>query len=163
MRVLIILIFTVAWSLAPNAGRASTECADMLFGPADLENILDVAVGSWRSIVRERSVVIDPTHAQCYIRIRMVADPLPGMECTLEACSVALFHGQQIGLREFDIHGCDTAFDLLPVSRHVPTALTDAREQIQQHCKSTRFVITQVSPVSYKNGAGLRVQLRPAP
>jgi hypothetical protein len=79
---------------------SSPECPDILFTSTDLEGILDLVLGSWRNVVRERSVTIEPDAASCYVHIRMAAVLLPGVDCVLEACSVAVFKDQRIGLRK---------------------------------------------------------------
>lgn len=153
----------LCWLLSPARAQSAAPCADLLFSSLDLEHILDVVLGSWRGLARERSVSIDPADASCYVHIRIGAELLPGMDCELAACSVTVFHDQHIGLRQFEVQGCDAAFNLVPVSRHVPTAFADARAQIEEHCAAPGFVIASVTPEDSVGGAKIRVKLRYAP
>jgi hypothetical protein len=149
--------------VARAPAHATAPCADILFSSQDLEHILDLVLGSWRSLVRDRSVTIEPADASCYVHIQLTAELLPGMNCELQACSVTVFHDQKIGLREFDVEGCEVIFNLVPVSRHVPTALADARPQIAAHCTSPSFVIAGVAPEVSEAGPRVRIKLRSAP
>jgi hypothetical protein len=160
MRAPAAIISTIlALLVGPRLSQASPECSDILFTSTDLEGILDLVLGSWRSVVRERSVTIEPDAASCYVHIRMAAGLLPGVDCVLEACSVAVFKDQRIGLREFNVKGCDAIVNLLQISRHVPTAFADAGERITQHCSAPGFSITEVSPVRSNAGPRIRIKL----
>jgi len=158
-----LLCAMLALPVSPRPANASPECPDILFTSGDLEGILDLVLGSWRNVVSERSVTIEPDAASCYVHIRMAAALLPGVDCVLEACSVAVFKDQRIGLQEFNVRGCDAMVNLLQVSRHVPTAFADASERISQHCHAPGFSISEVSPVQSKAGPRIRIKLHRSP
>ena len=147
--------------LALVAGQPlfARDC-DILLGPAELEADLDQVLGSWSALAAERHVSIDPGNAACYVQIRIVVNAPLGADCVLDACSVAIFKEQNIGLQAFEVHGCDALLSVLAVSRHVPTALTDASKQIATHCGSDRFEFSSAHPVMVNGHPRVRVQLR---
>jgi len=122
---------------------------------------LDQVLGPWRALASERHVSIDAGNPACYVQIRIVVNaPLVG-DCVLDACSVATFKEQKIGLQAFDVHGCDALLAVFPVSRHVPTALADGREQIKTNCGSDAFEFSSAQPILIGGQPKVRVQLRP--
>jgi hypothetical protein len=162
MRSPAIVLMSLLLVVSPRASLPAATCRDILLSSADLEDILDTALGSWRGLVRDRTVSIQPNSPACYLSIRMSV-ALLGIDCVLQACSVAVYEGRRIGLKEFDVSGCDAIWNLFPVSRRVPTALADASSRIAEHCGSSQFEITEVSPVQTKEGAWIRVALRSVP
>ena len=132
----------------------------ILLSRGALESDLDEVLGPWKAFARERAVSIDPSNHECYLSIQIAVSLPLGGDCLLEACSVAAFQGQRIGLQAFDAHGCDALVDLFHVSRHVPTALADASEQIKANCGPETFEISGVEPVFFHGEARVRVKLR---
>jgi hypothetical protein len=133
---------------------------DIVLSTANLEADLDQVLGSWSALVQERHVSIDPANQACYVQIHMVVTPPIGGDCALDACSVATFKEQKIGLQGFDVRGCDALLSIIPVSRHVPTALADASEQINASCGRGTFEISRVEPIVVGGEAKIRVHLR---
>jgi hypothetical protein len=130
---------------------------DIQLSSANLEADLDQVLGPWRSLARERHISIDPSNRACYIKIRIFVD-LP--DCAIEACSVATFQGEKIGLQAFDVRGCDALLAIIPLSRRVPTALAGASAEIRASCGPGAFEIPRVTPISIDGEPRIRVELR---
>ena len=133
---------------------------DILLSAANLEADLDHVLGPWTALVRERHVSIDPDNRACYVQIQIVVNAPLGGDCALDACSVATFKDQKIGLRAFNVGGCDALLSIIPISRHVPTALADASEEINAGCGHGAFEISSVEPFTANGEAKIRVHLR---
>ena len=155
----ILSLFLGCCALLASWPLCAHEC-EILLSSADLEADLDRVLGPWTVLAREREVTIDPAAQQCYLRIRIAVNVPLGDDCTLEACSVATFQDQRIGLREFDVQGCDALLSVLAISRHVPTSLADASEQIRSRCGAEPFDISAVEPALVAGQPRIRVSLR---
>ena len=152
-------ILLVALASAPRAG--AHDCADIFLTSSDLEAGLDQVLEDWGSLVSERHVLIEPAMPRCYLQVRIVLSVPLSPDCLLSACSTATFQDRDVGLRPFDVHGCQALSSVFPVSRHVPTVMTDVTDQIRSRCGSDHFQIVSVAPTVLGGQARIRVQLRP--
>ncbi len=143
----------------PLAG--AHDCPDIFLSSSDLEAGLDQVLEDWGSLVSERKVIIDPAISGCYLQVRILVSAPLAPDCLLSACSTATFRDRDVGLRPFDVHGCEALSSILPVSRHVPTVMTDVTDQIRSRCGSGDFQIVSVAPTLVGGQARIRVQLRP--
>jgi hypothetical protein len=145
-----------------SAGLAPAhECKDVFLTASELEAGLDQVLDDWGSLVSERKVTIAPAIPSCYLQVRIVVSMPLSPECILTACSTATFRDREVGLRPFDVHGCEALSSVLPVSRHVPTVMTDVSDQIRSRCGSDDFQIVDVAPKAVSGQARIWVQLRP--
>jgi hypothetical protein len=148
-------------TLASTSLAGARDCRDVFLSSPDLEAALDEVLGDWSSVVSARKVLIEPANPSCYLQVRILVSVPLADNCMLKACSVATFRGQQIGLRAFDVHGCEALNDLFPGSRHIPTVLTDVSDQIRSRCGSADYQITAVAPAFLGTEPRVHVQLRP--
>jgi hypothetical protein len=143
---------------APLAG--AHECHDIFLRSSDLEAGLDEVLEGWGSLVKERKVLIEPAAPSCYLQVRIVVSALLTPDCILAACSTATAQDREVGLRPFDVHGCEALSSVWPISRHVPAVMTDVSDQIRSRCGSDDFQIVSVAPTLVGGQARLRIQLR---
>jgi hypothetical protein len=165
MTVLAAAALLAAASAPPPALAAAAKCPDMIVSASDLDEILNQTLGSYRDLVDQHKVVIDPANSACYVRFTLGSTALPqlgGSACNLGGCSTVLGRQQSVALREFDVTGCDGVFDLLGLSRHVPSHYVDASARIRQHCGSADFEISDVSVVQVGGEPKIRFGFRPA-
>jgi hypothetical protein len=140
------------------------KCPDLIVGADELDGILDQTLGSYRQLVDQHQVVIDPSNSACYVKFTLASSALPqlgGSSCSLGGCSTVLFKQQSLALREFDVQGCNGVFDLLGLSRHVPSHYVDASARIQQQCGSADFEISDVQVVQVAGQPKIRFAFRP--
>ena len=152
-------ILLAALASAPPAG--ARDCKDIFLTSSDLEAGLDQVLEDWGSLVSERKVLIEPARPSCYLQVRIIVSAPLSPDCILTACSTATFRDREVGLRPFDVHGCEVLSSVFPGSRHVPTVMTDVSDQIRSRCGSDNFEIASVAPTLLGGQARIRVQLRP--
>jgi hypothetical protein len=141
-----LLICALAWQ--GTIALAAGACAPILLSESDLDNILDQALGSLRSVVESSQVTIVPEDTSCYVHIALTTKDVPIImpSCQMHACSVAAISGSRIALRAFDIAGCDALFSGLSLPRHVPTSYADGAERIRKQCGAEGFEIRSATP-----------------
>ncbi|MEO8028895.1 MAG: hypothetical protein ABI823_20610 [Bryobacteraceae bacterium] len=109
-----------------------------------LQQILGTAIGPLNDIASGKEVHIDPT-AACYLKMRVTVNLLVA-SCTLSGCSTAIADDQRIGIKQFDIEGCDAEFRLAGIRPTVTTAFADVAKDIADHCGAGAFRIASVHP-----------------
>jgi hypothetical protein len=146
----------------PLAARAG--CEPIVLRDQDLNEILAAVLGPLRQLAERHEARIEPAD-QCYVKMSITVRALPPLlpRCEMKACSVALTDGQRIGLRQFDITGCDSAFAVLGVSRRVPTAYADAKPRIRAHCGTSGFVLGSARAAITDSKPAVIVALEPRP
>src|SRR5579864_4605556 len=120
--------------LTSAASAVAHECKDIFLTSSELESGLDQELEDWGSLVSARKVTIAPANSSCYLQVRVVVSAPLSPDCILTACSTVTFRDREVGLRPFDVHGCEALSSVLPVSRHVSTVMTDVSDQIRSRC-----------------------------
>ena len=156
---------TAAAALLPaHAAAPPAKCPDMLVSANDLGQILDQSLGDFRSLVDQRSVVIDPADNACYLHFTLSSSALPqlgGASCSLRGCASVLYKQQNVALTPFDVAGCEGVFDLLGLPRHVNSTYVDASAWVQQQCGSLNSEIAGVAVVQAGGESKLRISFKP--
>lgn len=144
----VLMLIICALACQAFTAMAAGTCGPILLGEADLNNILDQALGSLRSFVASSRVTIVPADTRCYVHIALTTQDVPGLmpSCQMTACSVADVSGTRIALRAFDIAGCDTLFNSLSLPRHVPRAYAEGSERIHKECGPGAFELRSAAP-----------------
>lgn len=147
-----------------GAGVARTpDCPDYLLSRQELRGLFDRTLQRVQPYVLASDVQIRPEAPACYVQLR-VDFGLQGLKlCTARACSVGLVDGTRVGLQRFTISGCDDVLQMTGLPRSLPTAWTDVRERIQQHCGDDRHRLAGVAPTGEGPGAALRLSFRGVP
>ena len=110
----------------PAALAAAAKCPDMIVSASDLDEILNQTLGSYRDLVDQHKVVIDPANSACYVRFTL-GSTHPGAGVEMPCATTAL---------RTTVPSADTRLALL---LYVPTSMPSSRELIAS--SSVAFVV----------------------
>lgn len=144
----------------PIVAQGQGLCADYVVSEEELQQILHDTLGNYASLVNRTEVRVDPADPACYLRISL---DLKFSGCTVFGCSIAVPKGQSIGIKEFEVRGCDLIFTAFSLDRTVRTSFADARERIAVHCGPGRFDIAEAVPEVWAGSRRIRLRFAPSP
>jgi hypothetical protein len=142
------------------ATPALSDCPDYILSEQELTSILGGTFGALSPYVLDHSVRVRAAE-ECYLYMHLRL-AIKGIEiCQVSGCSIAVADGKRLGIREFEVQGCDAIFSR--ISRKVGTTFADVSGTISQHCGSASYRIHSITPESQEGVGRIRLRMKTDP